>query len=224
VTYLTRLILNPRYHRVQHDLADCQRLHSTLLSGFPDLPGVEARARLGVLYRVEAPPSPLHILVQSAVAPAWSSLPRAYVLAEPEIRRIDASYAAIHDGQRLRFRLRANPTKRVLREETRGGKCWAGKRVNLVNEEDQLAWLGRKGEGGGFQLVSVQTSHGVPQVQATPRPRTRGDRDGRTLTFGSVQFDGVLSVTDADRFRHALTGGIGSGKAYGFGLLSVAAT
>jgi len=42
------------------------------------------------------------------------------------------------------------------------------------------------------------------------------------LTVGDVLFDGRLVVTDADRFRETLTAGIGSGKAYGFGLLSIA--
>jgi CRISPR system Cascade subunit CasE len=37
-----------------------------------------------------------------------------------------------------------------------------------------------------------------------------------------VQFEGDLEVTDAAAFRAALAQGIGSGKAYGFGLLSIA--
>ena len=42
------------------------------------------------------------------------------------------------------------------------------------------------------------------------------------LTFGDVLFEGRLRVTDAALFRQTLEHGIGSGKAYGFGLLSVA--
>jgi CRISPR-associated protein, Cse3 family len=41
--------------------------------------------------------------------------------------------------------------------------------------------------------------------------------------IGAVLFTGYLKVTDADRFRTALEHGIGSGKAFGFGLLSIAA-
>ena len=51
-------------------------------------------------------------------------------------------------------------------------------------------------------------------------------RDGAdsqmAMTFGSVLFDGELEVNDANAFRAALRSGIGSGKAYGFGLLSIA--
>jgi CRISPR system Cascade subunit CasE len=42
------------------------------------------------------------------------------------------------------------------------------------------------------------------------------------MTFGDVVFEGRLRVGDAEAFRRALAVGIGSGKAYGFGLLSVA--
>ena len=52
--------------------------------------------------------------------------------------------------------------------------------------------------------------------------RVTGRRDGQRLSFGSVVFDGRLEVTDADSFREVLANGIGSGKAFGFGLLSVA--
>jgi CRISPR system Cascade subunit CasE len=37
-----------------------------------------------------------------------------------------------------------------------------------------------------------------------------------------VLFSGRLEVTDAALFRDALAKGIGSGKAFGFGLLSIA--
>jgi len=42
------------------------------------------------------------------------------------------------------------------------------------------------------------------------------------MTFGAATFEGILEVTDAEKFRQSLKQGIGTGKAYGFGLLSVA--
>ena len=49
------------------------------------------------------------------------------------------------------------------------------------------------------------------------------DEDGvRRLQFYAVQFDGVLQVTDADLLVRAVQAGIGSGKGFGFGLLSLA--
>ena len=45
--------------------------------------------------------------------------------------------------------------------------------------------------------------------------------DRRRVTLGCCEYEGVLEVTDADLFRAALTEGIGRGKAYGLGLLTV---
>jgi len=42
------------------------------------------------------------------------------------------------------------------------------------------------------------------------------------MTFGSVLFEGRLTIDDVEKFRETLAIGIGSGKAYGFGLLSIA--
>ena len=42
------------------------------------------------------------------------------------------------------------------------------------------------------------------------------------MTLGVATFEGVLEVTDPDALRRALTHGIGRGKAYGCGLMTLA--
>ena len=42
------------------------------------------------------------------------------------------------------------------------------------------------------------------------------------LTFEGVTFEGVLEVTDPERFAATVRSGIGPAKAYGYGLLSLA--
>ena len=44
---------------------------------------------------------------------------------------------------------------------------------------------------------------------------------GRPVSLLSVTFEGMLTVTDVELFRRALTEGIGRGKAYGMGMLTV---
>ena len=46
-------------------------------------------------------------------------------------------------------------------------------------------------------------------------------RTNREPTKSGVTYEGLLTVTDAAKFREALTSGIGRGKAYGLGLLTV---
>jgi len=231
--YLSRLTLDDHNVVVRRDLADCHRLHVTLLTAYPQVvDGLNARAHFGVLYRLEqGNRGRLRVLVQSAAEPHWATLPQGYFLAPPECRRVDEQYASLRAGMLLRFRLRANPTKRVSAHDGSEGQArWKGKRVELRGEEAQLAWLHRKGAQGGFALLDVHVAPGVADVRSTPETtitgRRPGPRDNKAarLTFGSALFEGRLQVTDAEAFRQSLERGIGSGKAYGFGLLSVAAS
>jgi CRISPR system Cascade subunit CasE len=237
--YLSRLILDPLRGSVRRDLADCHRLHRTLLRAFPEAPeGMPAREHFGLLYRAEPyerHPRLIRVLVQSALAPDWSKLPEDYLGPSPDerpnpaLRTVDEAYGRIAAGLQLTFRLRANPTKRISTNNTEQDVRWRGKRVELRREDEQLDWLARKGDNGGFRLLGVSAQPEVRDVQAANLEKARGwqpARDGRAampLRFGAVLFEGRLEVTDPGAFRVTLRDGLGSGKAFGFGLLSVAA-
>lgn len=45
--------------------------------------------------------------------------------------------------------------------------------------------------------------------------------DNRVVTLLSVTFEGLLEVTDEELFKNMLINGIGRGKAYGMGLMTV---
>jgi len=251
--YLSRLILEQRSPEVRRDLADCHNLHSRIMTAFPHdgaLAG-HAREHFGVLYRLETAPrsNAVQLLVQSRERPDWSRLAGDYLLdtlddpANPDMKDVGEAYDRIRNGMELRFRLRANPTRRVS-ATSHPGDPLARKRVELQTEEEWLAWLARKGESHGFELLAVRAQPAtsfpdpfsdaratherlpIPDVRSAGGPKVTGRkrREGnRALTFGAVIFDGRLLVTDADAMRAALASGIGSAKAYGFGLLSVAA-
>lgn len=232
--YLSRLILNLRDRNVRRDLADVQQLHRTILNAFPAVPedgGTRAREYFGVLFRAEPlPDQPLaaRVLVQSNQAPDWTYLLTGYLAPSldgrpnPAVRQLD-DYDRIAAGMPLRFRLRANPTQRIGKNNLQQGEKWRGKRVELRQETDQIAWLQRKAEQGGFRLLTLQSSPGMANVRVSPQAKVMGDRHAAAkMTFGAAVFEGLLEVQDPERFRQTLVSGIGSGKAYGFGLLSIA--
>ena len=210
--YLSRLILNPRNRRVQREIADTYQLHRSLMSAFPD---DLAESDERVLFRLEQPPrsGALTLLVQSLNEPDWSWLEADdYSLRPPETKTFDLDLAP---GQTLAFRLRANPTVKRRRERDDGEL--RAVRDPLYREKDQLAWLDRKAEQGGFRVLSVRSKN-------APDARGRVRRDGKThkLKLFAVRFDGLLQVTDTDRLRETVRRGVGSGKGLGFGLLSLA--
>lgn len=223
--YLSRLRLTLRHRAVQTDLSDCQALHRRLMAAYPNLGGLRsARDQFGVLYRLDSGDGAAAVLVQSSAAPDWSRLPANYLIdAQPQVKRIDTLYDGIAEGQRLLFRLRANPTRRISDRNSSQPEQWRGKRVDIRREEDQLAWLENKGQQAGFVLLTTRTAPPMRDARTSGvDDRISGKHPKGHLTFASVTFEGRLRVTDRDAFLHALQNGIGSGKAFGFGLLSIA--
>src|SRR5690348_9271025 len=164
--YLSQLMPRPLRRDVQRDLVNCHNMHRRMLLAFPDDSQVErARERYGVLYRVERRRDALVALVQSRMEPDWGRLPEGYLASVPEVKRVDLLYERLETGMDLRFRLRANPTRRISDRNMSQGERWRGKRVNLRREEDQVAWLRRKGEQGGFALVVVRALPEVSDVR-----------------------------------------------------------
>ena len=244
--YLSRLTLNSRSRQVMSELAHPYEMHRTLMRAFPkaaDDAQAKARDEFGVLFRVDVDDrrAVAKVYVQSRIEPDWSFLDELNgYLAENtgtpgyEFRDVSPAYRRLQDGQVLSFRLRANPTKRVAKD----GDPLKGKRVELQREEEQIDWLigkgrgGRDGVPGGFDLlrktgVDAEGEEGpIWSVEVRPEGKTKGRKkdggSGLTMTHLAVVFEGLLRVTDANAFLETLAGGIGSGKAYGFGLLSVA--
>jgi len=203
--YLSKLTLNPTpaCRQVLRDLSNPYEMHRTIMRGFPG----KAKGGPGrILFRVEptAPDEPPVVLVQSDKTPDWSDLlARADYLLDAQTKEVRLSLRA---GQRLRFRLRANPA--VKRD---------GRRHGLLKEDDQQRWLQRKAEQAGFAPVDFA-------VRRKDRLHSRKRADGETMaqTHLAVDFEGVLKVNDPDALVKAIAAGIGPAKGFGFGLLSIA--
>ena len=189
----------------------------------------------GFLFRIEqAQGTSVPILVQSAIRPEWDYAfhnAAHFLAAPPQIRPFEPQF---RQNQRLRFRLLANPVRKVSRKSltARGeafDEAWIGKDVP-VPETELRTWLERRVEPNwraaknsedkqsrpGFRVVDV-TAIQTGYVYVTKNDEASAGRRRR-----SARYDGVLEVTDVACFLNTLVKGIGPGKAFGFGLLSVA--
>jgi CRISPR system Cascade subunit CasE len=199
--YLSRLIIDGMNRNGRITLSNPYKMHQFVLSGFPDFKDqIEER----VLYRLEPEQRNSHsvILVQSLSAPNWNDN------SMNGLRNVQTKQFSpkLTEGQLVRFRLRANPT--VKKE---------GKRFGLLKEEEALSWLRRKAEAAGFSLA--ESSPIIVSEGAIKAKRGKS----RQLTFQSYLFQGVINVRDPERLLSTLPKGIGSAKAFGFGLLSLSA-
>jgi len=114
-----------------------------------------------------------------------------------------------------RFQLRANPTKKIRVDNPDGTRKPNGRRVPLCTREELADWLCRKGKSGGFMVA--QSSLRILRLG-----REAFEKKGTCGIHSAVEFEGGLEVTNAKLFHETFTRGIGSAKAFGFGLLVIA--
>jgi CRISPR system Cascade subunit CasE len=224
VTHLSVLDLNIRHAGVRRDLADCQDLHKTLMKALGQVEGEAARRHFGLLYRVDQTPRGARVAVQSASEPDWDQLPTGY-LQRAQSKAIDGMLHSLETGQRLRFRLLANPTRRAtgfrVGAEGRPETEFKGKRVPLKGDDELRQWIARQGARCGFEIPPVAGAAVVPDVSISNTGISFGRKGNARITVASALFDGHLRITDRGSFLEAVRVGVGPGKAYGHGLLSL---
>jgi len=192
--YLSRVVIHDK-----RSLNNPYDWHRALWTLFPDMPQGDSSP---FMYRIERMQlgRGAEVLLQSYQAPNdMSDCVR--ILASKELA------PRFSEGQHLGFTLQANPTKKIKDAKDPERKV----RVPFLKEEEQEAWLQRKFEGVA-QLESVL-------IRTNPPTYFSKRRQGGKVV--SVNFDGILRVTDAEQFSQILQTGIGPAKAFGCGLMLV---
>ncbi|MGW3361034.1 type I-E CRISPR-associated protein Cas6/Cse3/CasE [Streptomyces bungoensis] len=204
--HLARLHLQARSRDVHRDLKDATRLHQTVQRLFPDTLGAAARAATNTLFRVEREQSGAVLLIQSTLPINHNALPTGYA-SHVEYRDLSPLLGWVNEGRVVRFRIDANPTKCVRVPGARG------KRVPLSGEEAH-SWWARQADLAGLASQVVLD---------LPQPDVFASRsEAKPIRLRAIRFEGVATVTAPDALRTAITTGIGKGRAYGLGLLSIA--
>jgi hypothetical protein len=117
-------------------------------------------------------------------------------------------------GDPVRFRLRANPTRKVQDGPPNGRR----KRIKPTLE-DHADWLaGKLADAADCPICMEKFVTGWDygwRTKYEPQP-------GQRMQWWSVLFEGMFRVGDVKVLKNLLESGIGSAKAFGFGLLSIA--
>jgi len=199
--YLSKIMISGAACRNPYEI------HRALWKLFPFSPDAER----DFLFRVErSGQQNAEVLMQSIREPIATTVRDAWLLASKPYP------LSLLQGQRLRFKLLANPVKTINDEggrvKTDGEikKC----RVPLIHDEDLQAWLVRK-LAGMANIEAVEVEKGLPL-------HFRKGRESRAGKIQPVCFLGVVTVSDQTELENLVKSGIGPGKAFGCGMMSLA--
>lgn len=219
--YLSCIDLDLSRRKVLETITSPYRTHAAI-EGLFGSDAVREDKNCRILWRVDDSGSPerARLYIVSPEAPAASEAVTRFGVDENAVASKDylpfSSKAA--QGDVWRFRLKANPVRRVLVDKgRRPNEGVVGTIQGHVTVAQQLDWLESHAEPNGFCLVDD-----VSDVVVSHRSREVFSRAGRKVTLVTVQFDGILRVDDSDKFKHALGFGIGRAKGFGCGLMTIA--
>lgn len=200
IAYLTQAHIDYEI-AVKRGLRDSYAWHQKVWEAFPDRKG----EKRDFLTRLDDTDSRFRLLILSEslpVRPDWCPTDCW------RTKEMDEKF--LNPGT-FEFSLLANATtKKVVHVD--GERKKNGQRIPIVGEEDLTAWLLRKGEFHGFALASNS-------LKISSMPRNYFIKKGKSGLHQGTNFQGLLKVTDPALFRDALINGIGTAKAFGFGLL-----
>lgn len=181
---------------------DCYAWHKRIWEAFPGQPEAERH----FLTRLDDTGHGFRLLILSKEPPtrpdwcpsdSWQS------------KSVDDAF---FQHKAYRFSLLANPTRKLVVRDPDGSRKKNGQRIALSKREDLIAWIERKAVENGFTLDTRS-------LKTVPRPRQQFLKKGKSGTHTATEFSGVLEVTDPAAFKQAAKHGIGSAKAFGFGML-----
>ena len=200
--YLSKVKLDLRSASVRQALRDCGDMHRNIQKFFD-----ASRNDSGVLYRVHRQDAGCFVYIMSESEPIETEECICNGMHVLGCRDVSGMERLFEEGRRFRFQLLTMPYKKVS-----DGVSKNSRRRYLRTPEERIAWLQRKGEQHGFQVLEVEEQAGE---------LLNSKHKENVLHIPTVKYSGVLCVTDHEHFVQAWRYGIGAEKAYGLGMLMV---
>lgn len=191
---------------VQGGVPDSYGWHQRLWQCFPNVP----ERKRDFLTRIDTLEGAFRLWLLSPhrpVRPGWCP-PESFAVKEIADSFLSHRYYA--------FDLRANPVKCLVQRNEQGERVGRGKRVPLIDPHDLRDWIDRKARQGGFRILDDHP------LEIGPMVKNHFRRNREAACHGGVEFRGQLEVIDREQFKTTYYSGIGSAKAFGFGLLLLA--
>lgn len=196
--YITRLKLTEKF--TNYYKGDMQKIHRFIQSLFEC-----SREVSNTLYRIHETKDGIILYIQSATKPKKPKDEHHYI---ENIKIVDATnlYNSIENGKIVSLLVQTSPYKKTTVNTSKKA------RIIYKKKDERIDWMKRKGRQNGFEIMTIEESAGED---------IRFEKEGKSVNYPSYRYNAIIRVTDEKAFKKLLCNGLGCGKAYGNGLVTI---
>lgn len=207
--YLSRVKLDLYKKNTQYALVTPSKLHGAVENCFPKKENRNDCLRK--LWRIDKLYGDIYLLILSSEKPDLNEIVNEFgnINTGYEIKEYDKLLDRIENDSEWHFRLVANPTRSIKKENGRG------KIVAHNTPEVQIKWLINQSIKSGFKIN--ENTVGIISSKWLIFKK----KDDKKVRILAVTYEGTLKITDNVLFKNILVNGIGREKAYGMGMLTI---
>lgn len=213
--FLSRVEIDVNNKEKMKDLRHLGCYHAWIEDSFPEEREKAKELRTRKLWRVDRIADKYYLLLSSETEPDLKSLEKYGVEGSASTKNYNKLIDSIHVGTKARFKIKLNAVKAIV-ESTKGGLI---NRIVPVPQNELYNFFIDRTEKNGFKVkdgeYSIVSRSSDPLIKENPK------NDISKIFVVGATYEGLLEVTDVDKFIHSLTKGIGRKKAYGYGMLTI---
>lgn len=212
--YLSRVEIDINNRRKIKDLTHLGCYHGWVEDSFLEENNKENRSRK--LWRIDKLGEKNYLLILSENEPDFEKLEKYGVEKSGTSKNYDDFLDSLEEGMRAKFRIKLN-TVRAYKDKENPTK--RGRILPVPNEKlnefliEKATRNGFEVSQGEFEISKIDKEYFM-HIDKDETKKSKKD-------IVSATYEGVLKITDLDKFKKALTKGIGKKKAYGCGLLTI---
>lgn len=196
------------------DLTHLGCYHAWVEDSFPNSSSNENRPRK--LWRIDNIYDKYYLLVLSENKPDIEKIEKYGLESSAEIKTYDGFLDSLEEGMRAKFKIKLN-TVRAYKDEKNPTK--RGRIMPVPSDKlnefliDKATRNGFEVKPGDFFISNIDKEY----FMHTDKGETKKSRKD----IVSATYEGILTITDLEKFKASLINGIGKKKAYGCGFLTI---
>lgn len=212
--YLSRVEIDINNRRKMKDLTHLGCYHGWVEDSFPEDNNKENRSRK--LWRIDKLGKKYYLLILSENKPDIEKLERYGVEKTGTSKNYDEFLDSLEEGMKAKFRIKLN-TVRAYKDKENPTK--RGRVMPVPNEKLNEFFIDKARRNGfevkphEFNISKIETEYFMHiDKEETKKSRKK---------IISATYEGILTITDLEKFKVGLINGIGKKKAYGCGFLTI---